>query len=192
MGGDNYMNASLNSDIYKAWTGFVNKGIILEGTIRTEIIESWQRSRGIDPFAEHRHQLPNRMLQAKLVENVQLISLARPIMRDISEVEGLDFVALSDPDGYIVDVAGDPQYYELLGLRFSEVDIGTNAIGTALVEDKALEVKGSEHYCHCHHSAYGAAVPQFTTLEIQSSVYWQFTMFQLHYQVVYYRPLNWA
>ncbi|PKM78011.1 MAG: hypothetical protein CVU90_04670 [Firmicutes bacterium HGW-Firmicutes-15] len=153
------MNATLNSNIYKAWAGFVNDGTILEGTIRPEIMESWQRSRGIDPFAKHRHQLPNRMLQAKLVDNVQLISLARPIIRDISEVEGLDFVVLSDQDGYIVDLAGEPQYYELLGLRFSEVDIGTNAIGTALLENKAFEVRGSEHYCHCYHSAYGAAVP---------------------------------
>ncbi len=153
------MNATLNSDVHKAWAGFVNEGIILEGSIRPEILESWQRSRGIDPFAKHRHQLPNRMLQAKLVENVQLISLARPIMRDISEVAGLDFVVLSDQDGYIVEVAGDTQYYELLGLRFSEVDIGTNAIGTALVTDKLVEVKGSEHYCHCYHSANGAAVP---------------------------------
>jgi transcriptional regulator with PAS, ATPase and Fis domain len=153
------MGASLNSDIFKAWTDFVNKGIILQGIIRTEIMASWQRSRGIDPFAKHRHQLPNRILQTKLVEKVQLISLARPIIRDISEVEGLDFLALSDQDGYIVDVAGDPQYYELLGLRFSEVDIGTNAIGTALVENRALEVKGAEHYCRSYHSAYGAAVP---------------------------------
>ncbi len=153
------MNASLNADVYNAWTDFVNKGIVLEGQIRPEILESWQRSRGIDPFAKHRHQLPNRMLQAKLAENVQLISLARPIMRDISEVAGLDFVVLSDQDGYIVDMAGEPKYYELLGLRFSETNIGTNAIGTSLVDDKALEVKGSEHYCHCYHSAYGAAVP---------------------------------
>jgi transcriptional regulator of acetoin/glycerol metabolism len=153
------MNASLNSDIYKAWVGFVNEGIILDGLIRTEIVESWQRSRGIDPFAKHRHQLPNRMLQAKLAENVQLISLARPITRDISEVGGLDFVALSDQDGYIIDVAGNPQYYELLGLSFREIDIGTNAIGTALVEDKGFEVKGSEHYCNCYHTAFGQAIP---------------------------------
>jgi len=152
-----------DSEIYKAWDGFIKDGTIYEETIRSEIIESWHRSRGIDPFGKHRHQLPNRMLQAKLAENVQLISLSRPVMREISEIEGLDFVVLSEQDGYIMDVAGNPGFNELLGHRFNEIDIGTNAIGTALIENKALEIKGSEHYCHCYHSYYGAAVPIHNT-----------------------------
>jgi len=152
-------NHGSSSEVNKAWDVFIKNGVIADGSIRTEIAESWLRSRGIDPFAKHRHQLPNRMLQAKLAENVQLISLARLIMRDISEIEGLDVAILSDHDGYIVDVAGDARAYELLGHRFSEIDVGTNAIGTSLIEDKALEVKGPEHYCHCYHSYFGAAIP---------------------------------
>jgi len=152
-------NDGSSSKVNKAWDAFIKKGIIAEGIIRAEILESWQRSQGIDPYAKHRHQLPNRMLQARLAENVQLISLAKPIMRDISEIEGYGFVALSDQDGYIVDVAGDAKFYGLLGLRFNEKDIGTNAIGTALIMKKAMEVGGFEHYCACYHSAYGAAVP---------------------------------
>ncbi len=148
-----------DSEIYKAWDAFIKEGTIFEETIRAEIIESWQRSRGIDPFSKQRHHLPNRLLQAKLAEKVPLISLSRLIMRDISEIEGLDFVVLSDQDGYIVDVAGEARFYELLGHCFSETDVGTNAIGTALIEDKALEVKGPEHYSHYYHSYYGAAAP---------------------------------
>ncbi len=153
------MDASFDSEIYKAWEAFIRKGIVLEGARSAEISGSWQRSRGIDPFSKHRHQLPNRMLQAKLAENVQLISLARPIMRDISEMQGYDFVAWSDQDGYILEITGDPKYNRLLGLRCSEKDIGTNAVGTALVENRPLEVQGPEHYAHCYHSSYGAAIP---------------------------------
>jgi len=153
------MNYILDSEIHQAWDDFVKTGHIGEAAIRSEIASSWQRSRGIDPFSKHRHHLPNRLLQAKLAEKVQLISLARPIMRAISEIEGHDFVVLSDQDGYIVEVAGDVKYYDLLGQRFSEEDIGTNAIGTALTTNKAIEVRGAEHYCDCNHSTYGAAVP---------------------------------
>jgi len=149
----------LDCEIYNLWEHFINEENIVEGTLKKEIAESWKRSRGVDPFGKHRHQLPNRMLQAKLAENVQLISLSRPVMRDISEIEGLDFVMLSDEDGYLIDAAGDARSYKLLGQRFSEIDVGTNAIGTALIENKALEVKGPEHYCQCYHSYHGAAVP---------------------------------
>jgi transcriptional regulator with PAS, ATPase and Fis domain len=153
------MNSNQNPEIYEAWDVFVNKGIILEGTIRAEIARSWQRSRGIDLDAKHRQQLPNRMLQARLAQNVKLLSLARPIMQEISEIEGHDFVALADSNGYIVDIAGGARSHKFLGFRFSEKDIGTNPIGTALIEDEALEIKGPEHYCRYYHSTHGAAVP---------------------------------
>ncbi|MCX5780674.1 MAG: sigma 54-interacting transcriptional regulator, partial [Firmicutes bacterium] len=153
------MNIGANTKIKEAWNIYIKQGLIGEEAIRPEIAASWQRSRGIDPFSKHRHHLPNRILQAKLAEKVQLISLARPIMQAISEMGGQDFVVLSDQEGYIVDVAGDVKYYDLLGQRFSEEDIGTNAIGTALVDNKAIEVKGAEHYLACNHSTYGAAVP---------------------------------
>jgi transcriptional regulator of acetoin/glycerol metabolism len=149
----------IDSQIHEAWDVFIKTGVVKEETIRAEIASSWLRSQRIDPFSKHRHHLPNRLLQAKLAEKVQLISLARPIMRAINEIEGHDFVVLSDHDGYIIEVAGDNKYYALLGQRFSEEDVGTNAVGTALVINGAIEVRGSEHYCVCNHSTYGAAVP---------------------------------
>jgi transcriptional regulator of acetoin/glycerol metabolism len=109
------MNAVSDLKIKQAWDMYIEKGLIEEETISPEIVASWQRSRGLDPFSKHRHHLPNRILQAKLAEKVQLISLARPIMQAISDMEGHDFVVLSDQEGYIVDVAGDVKYYDLLG-----------------------------------------------------------------------------
>lgn len=153
------MNSDLDLEVYKAWDVFINKGIIPEGTVRAEISRSWYRCRGMDWEARHRQQLPNRMLQARLAQNVKLLSLTRPVMQEISEIEGQDFVALADANGYIVDVIGDVKSQKLLGFRFSEQDIGTNAVGTALIDDKALVVKGPEHYCRYYHSFYGAGVP---------------------------------
>lgn len=146
-------------DIYKAWETFIMQGIVPQKEIRPEISRSWERCRGIDPLSSHRHQLPNRLLQQKLAENVHLISLAKPVMGELSKLKELDFVALSDQEGYIIDVSGHVRFHELLGMRFRENDIGTNAIGTALVEDEAIEVNGAEHYRQYYHSAGGVAVP---------------------------------
>lgn len=153
------MKDKSNTDVYTAWQALINEKTIDDDRVRTEIVQSWLRSRVVDPFSKHRHQLPNRLLQNKLAEYVHLISLARPVIRELSEIEGLDFAALTDPDAYIVDIAGKNEYYELLGLRFQEQDVGTNAIGTALVLERPFEVKGSEHYRQVYHTASGAAVP---------------------------------
>lgn len=148
-----------DQQIKNAWNIFIETGLAEEDKVRPEIAASWHRSSNIDPFSQHRHHLPNRILQSRLAEEVQLISLARPIMQALCEIEGQDLVALSDQDGYLVDVAGDMKYYHLLGQRFTEDDIGTNAIGTALVLDTAIEIRGFEHYCASNQKAYGAAVP---------------------------------
>ncbi len=153
------MKSNSEQDITQTWKAFLETGQIDEDKIRPDIAASWLRSRGIDPYSKHRHHLPNRILQSRLVDEVKLISLARPVMQSIGEIEGQDFVVLADQDGYIVDVAGDIKYYNLLGQRFNEEDFGTNAIGAALVENKPIEVKGAEHYCVAAHTTYGAAVP---------------------------------
>jgi PAS domain S-box-containing protein len=156
---DNFMRANTRPDIFLSWEDFINNGTLPQGKVRSEIIASWQRSGTIDPHARHQHRLPNRLLQAKVAENLQLVSLSRPVMRELSEIEGLDSVILCDPDGYAVDVAGDTKSDQLKGLRFREQDIGTNAIGVALAEDRPVEVIGAEHYRQCYHAAGGAAVP---------------------------------
>ena len=156
------MNDGNKSDALICWDDFVNKGTVPEGKVRSEIIRSWQRSKAIDPYSNHQHQLPNRLLQAKLAklaENLQLVSLSRPVMRELSDIEGLDSILLCDPEGYIVDVAAHTKFDKLLGMRFREEDIGTNAIGITLVEDSPIEVIGVEHYRQSYHSASGSAVP---------------------------------
>lgn len=153
------MKSNSEQDIKQAWKSFLETGQIDEDIVRPDIAASWLRSRGIDPYSKHRHHLPNRILQSRLADEVKLISLARPVMQSICEIGGQDFVVLADQDGYIVDVAGDIEYYNLLGQRFNEEDFGTNAIGAALVENKPIEVKGAEHYCVAAHTTYGAAVP---------------------------------
>ncbi len=149
-----------NSKTYEKWQKFVSEGIVAESEIRPEIGRSWQRCRGLDPKSINTHQLPNRIFQAKLAENIQLISCARPIMQEINRTSTDIILLLAEKEGCILEAVGSNiDAYNMLGLRYGEKDIGTNAIGTSLAEEKALEIVGPEHYCEQFHSCHTAGVP---------------------------------
>lgn len=147
-------------DVQEAWVTFTTAGTILKGKVDKSIAESWLRSKGIDPGGSRRHQLPRRMLQARLARSLALLAIARPVMQDISDLEGQDFVFLADREGYILEVAGgDSRHNELAGVCFAESDIGSNAVGTALAGGAPCMVRGFEHYASLYHRYHGAGVP---------------------------------
>jgi transcriptional regulator of acetoin/glycerol metabolism len=61
---------------------------------------------------------------------------------------------LTDPTGLIIDTQGDDRvieagrtvHLEYAG-RWSETDIGTNAIGAAIAESKPVQIRGAKHFC---------------------------------------------
>jgi hypothetical protein len=65
----------------------------------------------------------------------------------------------SDIDGCIVEVLGNSRYVLEIGLVCSEQAIGTNTIGTVLVENMSLELNGYEHYSTCCHSYRAITIP---------------------------------
>lgn len=149
-----------HSDLYKAWQQFIENGAVPESNIRPEVARSWHRSRGLDPNNINMYPLPNRVFQAKLADNIHLISCARPVMQQISRTANTDYVlVLADSDGCIMEAIGDSDMQGMQGYRYCEKDIGTNAIGTSLLEGKALEICGMEHYCQQFHSHNSAGVP---------------------------------
>ncbi|MFG1477028.1 sigma-54-dependent Fis family transcriptional regulator [Xanthobacter sp. V4C-4] len=75
-------------------------------------------------------------------------------------------VILTDPTGLVLDTVGSADFADraakvalLPGVSWSETALGTNAIGTALVERRALEVRGAEHYAEAHGILSCAAAP---------------------------------
>lgn len=75
-------------------------------------------------------------------------------------------VILTDPSGLVLDTVGSVDFADraakvalLPGVSWSETALGTNAIGTALVERRALEVRGAEHYAEAHGILSCAAAP---------------------------------
>jgi transcriptional regulator of acetoin/glycerol metabolism len=77
-------------------------------------------------------------------------------------------VLTADADGVILDGKGDPGFIReaarvhlATGSDWSESVKGTNAIGTAATEQRAVAVVGSEHYCQENHFLSCAASPVF-------------------------------
>ena len=61
---------------------------------------------------------------------------------------------LTDPTGLIIDTQGDARVIDAgrtvhleHGGRWSEADIGTNAIGAAMAESRPVQIHGTEHFC---------------------------------------------
>ncbi|MDD4646479.1 MAG: sigma 54-interacting transcriptional regulator [Bacteroidales bacterium] len=94
-------------------------------------------------------------LYEKLERSHDLIEIAAPLiteLRDVIEGSGY-FIILTDNEGCILKILGDNQIMQeaermriIPGAYMSEKSIGTNAMGTALIEDKPIQVTATEHF----------------------------------------------
>jgi transcriptional regulator of acetoin/glycerol metabolism len=148
-----------NQSSDQIWQLFVEKGVMPRKGLRPEVARSWQRSRGIDPWQIKQDILSYSSLQARREQYSFLIEVANPIMQDICSLGGQNFVLLCDTEGYVLDTVSNVEYPQPIGQRLSEDTLGTNAIGLALVEGNAVELKGYEHYSSRYHSFSCAASP---------------------------------
>ncbi len=152
----------------QTWENFVRSGSVEPGAISPSILESWKRCQqaGVE-FAGGRCQ---DFLSAKDLEKRldQLRGVADPVMETIYHgLRGFGFVVvLIHRDGYILKSVGDIEPLRRAekfrfgpGANWSELSVGTNAIGTALALGRPIQVSGPEHYNDGHHLWTCAATP---------------------------------
>jgi transcriptional regulator of acetoin/glycerol metabolism len=115
-------------------------------------------------------RLSTKHLLTAQVANFELLSIARPIIEDIYQyIEGYDTaLVICSSAGYVLDMIGDASMLEFLeknsiqnGSLLSEFEMGTNAVGLALMERIPFQVRGAEHYRVQYHILAGAAAPIF-------------------------------
>ncbi|MCG8379642.1 MAG: sigma 54-interacting transcriptional regulator, partial [Proteobacteria bacterium] len=143
----------------KAWSKYVNSGVLLEDSIRGVIGDSWVRCNkaGVDPGStKTRICLNKNTYQSILCENSQLIEAAKPVMEEARQLlaESGSMMILADKDGVCLHVEGDRKTVEdgheidlCKGANWSEYAAGTNAIGTVLSVKKPVKVNTTEHFC---------------------------------------------
>lgn len=139
----------------KEWKKFIS--IINENSTARQItLKSWEKCRklGLEPNKIMFKFLSNDELEQKLQKNSQLIKNSKFYMdslsMSLSDIPHI--VALSDNEGWIIDLRGTPEELggiklgRCLGACWLEDDIGNNGIGTALATGKSVIVYGLEHY----------------------------------------------
>lgn len=98
----------------------------------------------------------------------EFIRVAEPFLNHLyGFVKGSDFfVVLTDADGCILNLFGDEKivteaysYKMIPGAFMNEANIGTNAMGTALAENKPLQVSGAQHFIGAYHRWTCSACP---------------------------------
>jgi len=143
--------------IRAAWERFLADGAGA-AEIPRPLAASWERSRargiGVDrteaPLAEEPEIFRRRSV------NVALLGAARPALErsGLFLAEASSMMILADASGFIIETAGDRRVIDHgrrnhleTGGRWDEGAIGTNAIGTALIEGRPTQIRGAEHFC---------------------------------------------
>ncbi len=145
--------------IYAEWKQFIQGGEVDRSIVNPLILESWERckSKGVNPYLTSVPTvLRGGALETLLEANRELIETSHPFMDQLYEVvKGSSFVvALSDANGFLVDLVGDKHVLEtvkqgnfVLGACWREEVAGSNGVGTVLALGRPLQILGCEHYC---------------------------------------------
>ncbi|MBB6624066.1 sigma-54-dependent Fis family transcriptional regulator [Clostridium gasigenes] len=133
--------------------------------------ESHKRSKGYGVLKESIYSkkiLENEELLRILSNNSELIEISRPyIDMMFSSVHDNDFIiVLTDKEGCILNIKGAEwivNKFDKLNLKIGaymdEQNIGTNAMGTAIKEDKCVQITANEHYIESFRSLTCSAAP---------------------------------
>ena len=145
--------------IQQARALFFEQGELPDGLVDPLILRSWERCRQFglaDSGACLDGNAMDRMaLKTEQHRNQYLLQQGRPIMEHVFEQirDSGSMVILADASGLLLETVGDPDFVGradrvLLsaGASWDEIQRGTNAIGTALAEENAVAVLGSEHF----------------------------------------------
>ncbi|MCF8211012.1 MAG: sigma-54-dependent Fis family transcriptional regulator [Rhodoferax sp.] len=116
---------------------------------------------------DYTRQSPALILEA-LGNNRRLFQHAAPVMESLySQIAGThSVVLLTTAEGLILHSLGDPDFLEkaskvalVPGVNWSEQTKGTNAIGTALQEQRPVQIEGNQHFMRANHTLSCSCTP---------------------------------
>ncbi len=136
----------------------LDRGIVSEGLLPEPIERSWVRCADTGLSLESApaiEPIEQRSLLELQEKNSRLLRQAMPEMESLhSQISGTrSMILLTDSGGTILHALGDAKFVSKAqsvalrpGASWREDVAGTNAIGTALVEEAPVLVNGAEHY----------------------------------------------
>jgi len=164
-----------NSEKYtllaNAWHKFVTNGEI-DNSLTPEVVKSWLRCKDLlNPLVKAPlEKLEQYRIKERLEKHQVLLEVSIPIMEDLYlSIKGSGFsVILTDNEGYILKVIGDPTFLQRSnkvhlseGVSWHEKVKGTNAIALALEEQRPITIFAQEHFYQENHFLTCSAAPIF-------------------------------
>lgn len=163
-------------ELRRAWERFVGDGVTTSPSgvtaLRAPIIASWQRSleAGVDPFVDLVVPVVADAAEVGARWDVHPLSAAVPLIRQCLGAvadEAQHLIVVTDAEGMILWIDGNARVRREVadminlaeGASWSEAGAGTNAIGTALAIQHAVQVFASEHFNEVVHAWTCAAAP---------------------------------
>jgi transcriptional regulator of acetoin/glycerol metabolism len=139
--------------------------------LRDLIRTSWQRAlaAGVDP-EHHRPPLDFATDDVPEVRARHPLAAVMPLLRHvlggIVAADAQQVLVVSDADGHVLWLEGHPRVKLMAedisfveGVRWTESTAGTNAVGTAIALDHAVQVFSAEHLVRVQHEWTCAAAP---------------------------------
>jgi len=127
---------------------------------RPRIVRSWQRSHDCGVDAARRTTqfavASDEQLQSVREMNERLLNAARPVVARLADALSHTgyVVVVANAAGCILEIVGDLDVRRRLsrilfepGADWGEATAGTNAIGTALIDRRTLQLMAAEHFC---------------------------------------------
>ncbi len=144
-------------EVRRDWERFLSGGG-LDG-VRRPVAESWRRSldAGVDPSGGRLASVAVDRAEAASRWTTHPLARATPLIRDCLASVATDsrhLIVVSDAAGILLTLEGDSRVRSLAadsmnfteGVLWSECSAGTNAIGTALAADHAVQIFATEHF----------------------------------------------
>ncbi|KRA46922.1 sigma-54-dependent Fis family transcriptional regulator [Pseudoxanthomonas sp. Root630] len=162
-----------NDAISEARRAFFEAGRTPVGQVPGAILQSWRRCRGLGLAANARPAIepidaPRLRIMREQHERLWRLARAEVEMLAADAADTGSIAILTDADGWILDAEGSAAFLDkagrvalMPGACWSEARVGTNAIGTAIADGLAVEVRGAEHYAAPHRILNCAASPIF-------------------------------
>jgi signal transduction histidine kinase len=141
----------------REWEEFVSQGRV--SRVRAPVADSWRRSldAGVDPSGSRLAPVSADRDEALARWDVHPLREAAPLIRgclaSIAD-ESEHLIVVSDADGVLLQLEGNASVRSQAadsmnfteGALWSEEGAGTNAVGTALAADHAVEIFATEHF----------------------------------------------
>lgn len=160
----------VNYKVANQWDVLVSDQEI-SNTVRPIISSSWKRclSANIDPLRKTANEpISGINLEENLEKNNFLLQVSLPYMKNLFKHfnDSFSLVMLADSNGMTLHGEASLETWKKVekinfipGTDWSETTVGTNAIGTAIIDNQPAQVFANEHFCQGWHHLICSAAP---------------------------------